>query len=146
MPRQATISFNQATPPDRNKPVIYSLSFTSGVTKNHFYPLTGSGVAVPGTANTLAQNGGTIIPVAGTFDNFYVGLKANAAGVGESFTVYLNTASQALTTLIAAGNASNHDTTHSFHCSAGDFVGISFDNSSDGTSTDFTASMRFTPD
>jgi len=146
MARQSTIAYNLPTPPNRDKTVIYSSSYTSGVTKTKFYPLTGSGVAVPGTANTLAQNGGNIIPIAGTFDRLFVGLKANAAGVGESFTVYLNGVAQAITTLIAAGNASNNDITHSFHCSAGDFVGLSFDTASDGTSTDFSASIRFTPD
>lgn len=146
MAQKVSIAYNLPTPPNRDKVMIYSTSFTSACVKNRFYPLNGDGVAVPGTANTLAQNGGVIIPVAGTFDRLYVGLKANAAGVGESFTLYNNTAAQALTVSIAAGAASNNDVTHSFHCSAGDFVGISYDNASDGTSTDFSSSVRFTPD
>lgn len=146
MSRQSTIAYNLPTPPNRDKYVIFSNSYTSGVAKNKFYPLTGAGVAVPGTANTLAQNGGSIIPIAGTFDRLYVGLKAAAAGVGENFTMYLNTVAQAITTSIVAGQTNNSDTTHSFHCNAGDFVGVSFDTTSDGTSTDFTSSIRFTPD
>jgi len=146
MPRQATVNYDKATPPNRDKIMIYSSSFTSGVAKNKFYPLTGAGVAVPGTANTLAQNGGNIIPTAGTFDRMYVGLKANAAGVGESFTLFVNGAAQAVIVAISAGNTSNYDNIHSFHVSAGDFVGLSFDNASDGTSTDFSMSCRFTPD
>lgn len=145
MSRQVSIAYNLPTPPNRDKYMIFSASWTSGVLKNKFYSLTGAGVAVPGTANTLAQNGGCIIPVAGTFDLLFVGLKANAAGVGESFTVYKNGVAQAITLLIAAGLASGNDSTHTFACAAGDFVGVSFDNSSDGTSTDFTASLRFTP-
>jgi hypothetical protein len=145
MSRNISIQYNLVPPPNRDKIMIFSASFTSGVTKNKFYSLTGAGVAVPGTANTLAQNGGCIIPVAGTFDSLFVGLKAAAAGVGESFTAYKNGAAQTLTTLIAAAASSNSDIVHSFNCVAGDFVGLSFDNTSDGTSTDYTSSMRFTP-
>lgn len=99
---------------------------TLTVATNIFWPIYGGAV---GTATTQSPNY-NVMPVAGTFKNFYINCDAGpGAGITRTFTVYINGADTGITISLTgagtgAGVSTGSDATHTVAFNVGDIVSL----------------------
>lgn len=106
----------------------------------------GSLYSTSGGDGGLIGNGYTItLPVAGTMSNLIIQGDVETSGSGETFVVYKNNATTALTVTAGEGSKLAINSGASVTCAAGDVISILYKAPSQGAWTVINISFVFTP-